>query len=74
MDGSGAEEEELDGPVTKVGMRRQVIGILVSVVCPFLPRLLLTPRCVQMLEMGIMIHSFVIGLTLAITSGPEFSE
>ena len=30
---SGAEEEELDWPVTKVGMRRQVIGILVSVVC-----------------------------------------
>ena len=26
-----------------------------------------------MLEIGIMIHSLVIGLTLAITSGPEFS-
>lgn len=31
-------------------------------------------RYVQMLEMGIMIHSLVIGLTLAITSGPEFSQ
>ena len=27
---SGGEEEELDGPEAKVGMRRQVIGILVS--------------------------------------------
>ena len=31
-------------------------------------------RCAQMLEIGIMIHSLVIGLTLAITSGPEFSK
>ncbi|KAI0755838.1 Zinc/iron permease [Fomes fomentarius] len=40
---------------TKVGRRRQVIGILV-------------------LQMGIMIHSLVIGLTLSITTGPEFTS
>ncbi|TFY57560.1 hypothetical protein EVJ58_g6949 [Rhodofomes roseus] len=49
------DESELDGPEAKVGMRRQVIGIL-------------------MLEIGIMIHSLVIGLTLAITSGGEFTS
>ena len=47
---AGAEEAE----VTKVGRRRQVIGILV-------------------LQLGIMIHSLVIGLTLSITTGSEFS-
>ncbi|KAH9929194.1 Zinc/iron permease [Fomitopsis serialis] len=52
--GSG-EESDLDGPDAKVGMRRQVIGIL-------------------MLEIGIMLHSLVIGLTLAITSGGEFTS
>ncbi|RDX45722.1 Zinc/iron permease [Lentinus brumalis] len=40
---------------TKVGRRRQVIGILV-------------------LQLGIMIHSLVIGLTLSITSGSEFTS
>ncbi|KAF9788404.1 Zinc/iron permease [Thelephora terrestris] len=29
---------------------------------------------ILVLQIGIMIHSFVIGLTLSITSGPEFSE
>ncbi|KZT66934.1 Zinc/iron permease [Daedalea quercina L-15889] len=54
--GDASEDDgELDGPEATVGMRRQVIGIL-------------------MLEIGIMIHSLVIGLTLAITSGPEFTS
>ena len=48
--GGAGEEAE----VTKVGRRRQVIGILV-------------------LQLGIMIHSLVIGLTLSITTGSEFS-
>ena len=48
--GGGGEEAE----VTKVGRRRQVIGILV-------------------LQLGIMIHSLVIGLTLSNTTGSEFS-
>ncbi|KAH9939796.1 Zinc/iron permease [Epithele typhae] len=46
--GHGAEE------VTKIGRRRQVIGILV-------------------LQLGIMIHSLVIGLTLSIATGTEFT-
>jgi len=49
------EGGESDGLDAKVGMRRQVIGIL-------------------MLEIGIMLHSLVIGLTLAITSGGEFTS
>jgi hypothetical protein len=28
----------------------------------------------QVLQIGIMLHSLVIGITLAITSGSEFSE
>ncbi|RPD58203.1 Zinc/iron permease [Lentinus tigrinus ALCF2SS1-7] len=44
-----------DAEETKVGRRRQVIGILV-------------------LQLGIMIHSLVIGLTLSITSGSEFTS
>ena len=49
----GAEPGEQEAE-TKVGRRRQVIGILV-------------------LQLGIMIHSLVIGLTLSITTGSEFS-
>ncbi|KAI0739449.1 Zinc/iron permease [Daedaleopsis nitida] len=44
-----------DDAKTKVGRRRQVIGILV-------------------LQLGIMIHSLVIGLTLSITTGSEFTS
>ncbi|KAM5540069.1 hypothetical protein V8D89_006209 [Ganoderma adspersum] len=47
-------EEGVD-EVTKVGRRRQVIGILV-------------------LQLGIMIHSLVIGLTLSISRGSEFTS
>lgn len=67
MDGDGArsrhvhvaDEEcglgEGGDQVTKVGRRRQVIGILV-------------------LQLGIMIHSLVIGLTLSIARGSEFTS
>ncbi|KAI0702403.1 Zinc/iron permease [Cerioporus squamosus] len=57
-DGSVDEECATDpgeSTETKVGQRRQVIGILV-------------------LQLGIMIHSLVIGLTLSITSGSEFTS
>ncbi|KAI0711005.1 Zinc/iron permease [Earliella scabrosa] len=50
----GAEPGEQEAE-TKVGRRRQVIGILV-------------------LQLGIMIHSLVIGLTLSITTGSEFTS
>lgn len=66
-------EDALDGPQAKVGMRRQVISILVSDFVPPVEPMADFLRA-QMLEIGIMIHSLVIGLTLAITSGPEFSE
>ncbi|KAI0688483.1 Zinc/iron permease, partial [Cerioporus squamosus] len=57
-DGSVDEEcanDPGESTETKVGQRRQVIGILV-------------------LQLGIMIHSLVIGLTLSITSGSEFTS
>lgn len=62
-------EEEL-----KIGRRRQVIGILVSICVFFFEEYYLTLITVQVLQMGIMIHSLVIGLTLSIASGPEFSK
>ena len=37
-------------------------------------RVSLTIVVSKVLQLGIMIHSLVIGLTLSITSGPEFSE
>jgi len=52
---SHSSHASLDMTPSRVGRRRQVVGILV-------------------LQFGIMIHSLVIGLTLAITSGSDFSE
>ena len=56
----------------RVSRRRQVVGLLVSVLTSieffsysFFPR--------QVLQLGIMIHSLVIGLTLAIADGSDFS-
>lgn len=73
-DGDGDVEAE-DGAEVAVGRRRQVVGILVR-----LHRLVgasvrtdLGTRA-QMLQLGIMLHSLVIGLTLAITTGSEFSK
>ena len=79
-DGSVDEECATDpgeAAETKVGQRRQVIGILVSDGVPLGMKcvcLSLTTVVSKVLQLGIMIHSLVIGLTLSITSGPEFSE
>ena len=55
----------------KVGKKRQIVGILVR---PNLDSLTCSPLTpVKVLQLGIMIHSLVIGLTLSITSGPDFS-
>lgn len=55
----------------KVGKKRQIVGILVRLTLDSLTRSPLTP--VKVLQLGIMIHSLIIGLTLSITSGPDFS-
>ena len=63
--------------VTKVGRRRQVIGILVRIVFCRVARkttwVLIVLVAGQVLQLGIMIHSLVIGLTLSISRGSEFS-
>lgn len=63
---------DLDDEEVKIGRRRQVIGILVSICASFCAAAGLMAS--QVLQMGIMIHSLVIGLTLSIANGPEFSE
>ncbi|KAH0835594.1 zinc iron permease [Lanmaoa asiatica] len=55
----------------KVGKKRQIVGILVRFNLDSLTCSPLTP--VKVLQFGIMIHSLVIGLTLSITSGPDFA-
>lgn len=64
------EEEEVTEEV-KIGRQRQVVGILVrpTIYVPILSSYALA----KMLQLGIMLHSLVIGLTLSITTGPEFS-
>ena len=78
LDGPSAEvmDFENDAEAAKnieVGRRRQVVGILVRLTrsCAARPR---ADHHLQMLQLGIMLHSLVIGLTLAITTGSEFSE
>ena len=56
-------------PEVKVGTKRQIIGILV---CTDLFPVVILLTHAQVLQLGIMIHSLVIGLTLAIMSGSEF--
>ena len=88
MDGDGARSrhvhvadeeyglEEGGDQATKVGRRRQVIGILVStlvVLAQETMRVLSVNGSGQVLQLGIMIHSLVIGLTLSIARGSEFS-
>ena len=53
----------------KVGTKRQIIGILIGTV--LFPVVVLLTHA-QVLQLGIMIHSLVIGVTLAIMSGSEF--
>jgi len=59
----------------RIGRRRQVISILVrfsrGVFLVFQERLMCGSS--QVLQLGIMIHSLVIGLTLSVASGSEFS-
>ena len=74
---SGEEEQGAEGTQASTGIsrRRQVIGILVRA-----PSLIaheirsFGDTHSQVLQLGIMIHSLVIGLTLAITSGADFGQ
>ncbi|KAG6853197.1 hypothetical protein C0991_006186 [Blastosporella zonata] len=61
------DEEEQEGRediLGMVGRQRQVVGILVRI----------TNNMPSILQLGIMIHSFVIGLTLAIATGTDFTS
>ena len=53
-----------------VGKRRQIINTLVSML---ILMIWLCSQFMQILQIGIMVHSLVIGLTLSIKTGPEFS-
>ena len=69
---STADDAEL-----KIGRRRQIIGILVT----YDSRSRFHPSShddkhgtSQVLQLGIMLHSLVIGFTLALASGPDFES
>ena len=70
--GSVMRLEEERKQISMTRNRRQIIGILVSrLKCAVI---LIRLTIWQVLQLGIMIHSLVIGLTLSITQGSDFGK
>jgi zinc transporter 1/2/3 len=72
----GAEtDSEADEAELKIGRKRQIIGILVRFTHSLcFPMELTLASQSQVLQLGIMLHSLVIGFTLALASGADFES